>query len=430
MKDCGSQDPLSRPRLLLLYLPLLCFLCLAHLLTPAEATEWKGRRIVKDGVLHVMNPAEPMEPPAVYELRELWRLESETEDGDLVFGTVNAIAEDEDGNIYLLDTQLKTVHLISPEGNYLRSIGRGGEGPGELNYPTQMFLADDGRVCILDRNAGNLTFLTRDGQPSGEWLPKLDGYNSVYLLGAHAVPNGYAVVAGAKRFAGDIMTDTKLIGVFDSAGHVVARAAEQSRTRIRGERFVYDEDVWDAYRFLEVTADEKLLISCSYRDYRIDVHDLDGSVSMVIHRDYQPVERSEEELTGEKEYWEGYFRRYKNPKIEISPYERTIASVEVRADGSFWVGTSHSWRDLPEGVAEVLDAFSKDGLFVRQIVLRKDISPENDYLYYLEDKVLVSTGGASAELAAVGGASGNSEEAGLGNEAIPAAILCEMVRVQ
>ncbi|MCK4304807.1 MAG: hypothetical protein KAY24_11270, partial [Candidatus Eisenbacteria sp.] len=47
-------------------------------LASASSGEWKGKRVVKDGVVHVMNPAEPMEPPAIYELRELWRLESET----------------------------------------------------------------------------------------------------------------------------------------------------------------------------------------------------------------------------------------------------------------------------------------------------------------------------------------------------------------
>ncbi|MFC1573224.1 hypothetical protein ACFL6M_06455 [Candidatus Eisenbacteria bacterium] len=32
---------------------------------PSSAAEWKGKRIVKDDIVHVVNPADPMEPPAV-----------------------------------------------------------------------------------------------------------------------------------------------------------------------------------------------------------------------------------------------------------------------------------------------------------------------------------------------------------------------------
>ena len=70
----------------LFYCSFCCCFLLCSFSPPTLAGEWKGTRELIDGVAHVKNPAEPMEPPVVYELRELWRLESETEDGDVVFG--------------------------------------------------------------------------------------------------------------------------------------------------------------------------------------------------------------------------------------------------------------------------------------------------------------------------------------------------------
>ena len=45
-------------------------LFLAAVVGPARAGEWKGEEVDSDGVKHVMNPAESVEPPTTIELQE------------------------------------------------------------------------------------------------------------------------------------------------------------------------------------------------------------------------------------------------------------------------------------------------------------------------------------------------------------------------
>ena len=59
------------------------------------------------------------------------------------------IATGPEGDIYLLDQQLTEVKVFSRAGDYLRTIGREGEGPGEFRRPGDMFLLPDGNVGVL-----------------------------------------------------------------------------------------------------------------------------------------------------------------------------------------------------------------------------------------------------------------------------------------
>ncbi|MCK4304261.1 MAG: hypothetical protein KAY24_08470, partial [Candidatus Eisenbacteria sp.] len=312
------------------------------LLASASAGEWKGKRVVKDGVVHVMNPAEPMEPPAIYELRELWRLESETEDGELVFGMLRDVKVDKDGNVYILDTHLRTVHVISPTGEYLRSIGRAGEGPGELDHPVRLSFLDDGTLCIADANRGKLVLLTKDGRPAGEWRVKLDGYDRARLDLALASPHGFLANVATRRIGKEATRHSDLIGIFDDEGQLIARAAEREYTRVRGANFIYDEEKMASLRLLGTTVDGYPLVAQSYLDYRIDVFSPDGRKKMVIEREYEPVRRRKELIAESRAYWEGYFSRKRNAKIIVSEYEMSVGKAAGYEDGSIWVGTSRS----------------------------------------------------------------------------------------
>ena len=361
--------------------------------------------MIKDGVPHVMNPAEPMEPPAVYDLRELWRLESESEDGELVFGVIHGVAEDEAGNFYVLDSQLKTVHVVSRDGRYLRAIGREGEGPGELESPTKVFVRDDGIISVIDIDAGKLTFLTAEGCPAGELRAKLDGFDTTRIVSVCRIPHGYVLLVAALTFDERIMTKTDLIGVFSREGCLRAKVAEKTTTRVRGTPFVYDQEAVNAFRFLGATMSGSVLVLESYSEYRIDAYNLDGTKRMVIEREFEPVRRDGEKLSEEKHRLERYYRR-RNPQIIVSDFERTVLGVTGRANGELWVTSSRSCKDLPKGIADIVDVFDSEGRWVEQAIMRKEISPEEDFIFYLEDRVFISLAGSGAYLAAMGGLQG------------------------
>ena len=172
------------------------------------------------------------------------------------------------------------------------------------------------------------------------------------------------------------------------------------------------------------------MVSQGYTEYIIRIFDQNGSLSMVVKRDYEPVARDEAAILEERSYWESYFRRRKNVRVVVSNHERSVVNAFPREDGSFWISTSRTWKDLPNGIAAIFDEFDIDGRFVRQITVKKQISPDDDLIYVLGWKVLIITGGYSSGIAAVGASSKNAEPPNDGDYGIPTAVYCDMVLTQ
>ncbi len=83
----------------------------------------------------------PSEPPAErsVELQEVWRIGGE-DDEDILIGVVGRGVMDDQGNTYLLDRQLSQILVIGPDGELAKTLGREGEGPGEMSRPSDVFL--------------------------------------------------------------------------------------------------------------------------------------------------------------------------------------------------------------------------------------------------------------------------------------------------
>ena len=66
------------------------------------------------------------------------------------FGNVRRVGFDAAGQLYVFDNQADRIHVVGPEGEYLRTMGRSGEGPGEFQRPDGLAVMRDGRVVIAD----------------------------------------------------------------------------------------------------------------------------------------------------------------------------------------------------------------------------------------------------------------------------------------
>ncbi len=382
---------LPRRRILSIVLAFM-FLILTSMftLTSVYASEWKGERVVKDGVVHVMNPAEPMEPPAIFELRELWRLESENLDGDVVFAVVEDVAEDEDGNAYIADSGLNTVHVVSPSGEYLRSIGREGEGPGEFRTVSEVFFTNDGKLNVIDTFACKILTFTIDGNPVTQWKPSLDGYSQLWIDSAVYSQQGYFAYLGGRSFSKKTISDIAHIGLFDVDGRATSASFERVTTRTRGDiYFGFDEEFTDAIRIMGSTNDGRLFISQSFTEYSIYIYKPDGSLSMIIERDYEFVERDEDSIEDQRSRWVTALRNWKNSEVRVSNYERSVYDIAEKENGHIWVGTSRGWSGTPLGVADILDVYNEDGQFIHQAVIKGMINPEDDLLLYVGNRLYV-----------------------------------------
>lgn len=79
------------------------------------------------------------------------------------FGRIAAMDFDSEGFLYVLDDQASTVTQISPEGEFVKTIGGPGQGPGELAQPLSMVVLADDRIAISDIGHRGFVLFDRDG---------------------------------------------------------------------------------------------------------------------------------------------------------------------------------------------------------------------------------------------------------------------------
>jgi len=88
----------------------------------------------------------------------------DTTDENVAFFMPSTIAVDGAGNLYVLDTGNHRIQKFGPDGKFLASFGRQGQGPGEFYYPAWLAIDAQGFLYISDPNNQRVQVLTPDGK--------------------------------------------------------------------------------------------------------------------------------------------------------------------------------------------------------------------------------------------------------------------------
>ena len=186
--------------------PIVLFLSAFVLLVSCggQKAGWKGTIEEVDGVTVVKNPKEPMFGEINLELEEDLSIGREDDENYLLF-KIRDIAVDGLGNIYVVDMGNIRVQVFDKSGNYLRTIGRAGEGPGEFLSPRRIKIDDDnGKIYVVDAGReieiydkeGKFVKCCKQEQPKGPmvdlWLGK-NGNLIVKILWGNESGNFHAL---------------------------------------------------------------------------------------------------------------------------------------------------------------------------------------------------------------------------------------------
>jgi len=87
----------------------------------------------------------------------------ESEDENILFYMPSDIAFDSQGNMYILDTGNHRIQKFNPDGKFLASIGRKGQGPAEFQYPLSLDIDSEGYLYVADSGNQRIQVLKPDG---------------------------------------------------------------------------------------------------------------------------------------------------------------------------------------------------------------------------------------------------------------------------
>ena len=187
--------------------------------------------------------------------------------------------------------------MFSPEGEFLRTLGRAGEGPGEFTQSFDMVFMPDGTLGVAQIFPGKLIRIDLEGNPAGVFQPRLrDATAGGFLAlvncrsaGGHLLLSGIDI-----DFDQATLTQTRryFLKSFDADGAPVHDFCGREVVWQFQQGFVYRESdndfVWGR---MDVAEDGRVVACVPRNSYELTVYAPDGTVERIIERPYVPWKR-------------------------------------------------------------------------------------------------------------------------------------------
>jgi len=105
-----------------------------------QKTEWQGTIEKHNGVTVVKNPKEPIYSEDIFSLEEELTIGEKQGNEENMFSEIIDVGVDDEENIYILDFKEAHIKAFNKDGEYLTTIGKRGQGPGEIQRPVNLVI--------------------------------------------------------------------------------------------------------------------------------------------------------------------------------------------------------------------------------------------------------------------------------------------------
>jgi hypothetical protein len=290
---------------------------------------------------------------------------AEMGDSVYMFGSIEGLGYAPDGSIVLLDRTFSRVMQYTAQGDFIRQIGREGDGPGEMSMAVGMVLTGDGDLLVSQRDV-----IEHFDLSSGEWITEyprgetpppfvLEGMPDSTFVGVHL-----DLVQDDARMLGEVV-----LGIYQPGNNTPLVVLDESINELNllNAAFLF-EDVMDAYSVAVGDDGTVYVASNSGSEYSVHGFDRTGEMSFRLQReDIDPVEMTEEELALEKEFMQERLRSMGagDQRCVPDPMLPMISDLGIGPEGSLWVRRGN--LDVPH-----FDVYDEAGELIETVTLPVD----------------------------------------------------------
>ncbi len=288
---------------------IIVFLLVICVSDPSAHTPHKGiTKIIQASDIEVVsNPKQPVPAPGqrkrIVFVEEITIGES-VGDENFMFGENVEVIADDEGCFYVTDWDRKRIQKFSPKGEYLLSIGRKGQGPGEFGNIWSPTFDKDGNLYATDIVNTKVAFFERDGKFLRSMRIPQD-IGSVFIL-----PNGNYFTTNTELTEEEAVSKyIHIHGVYDKEFNLLAEIHRDFQNiRARGNRsrgeFLADLMSGSAFKpfFVWYVTVDNLIYGGFNASYEIRIYDQEGKPLKNILRKYDPIKVS-------KKHKDQYFKR-------------------------------------------------------------------------------------------------------------------------
>jgi hypothetical protein len=315
-----------------------------------KEAKWKGTIEEEDGIVVVKNPKEPILGEDVFNLEEELSIPELEGKDESMFSQIRGIAVDEQERIYILDIKEGHIKVFDSLGNYVNTIGKKGQGPGEMQYPAFISITPRNEIVIEDPAVRRLTLYSLEG----EYLKNIST-------------------------AGGLVVKVKI----DSLGNVIGTMAVREEDNLCYELVKCDPELNKLFTIgtsplpkpgkynpfmpmmVWALADNDRIVFGYPEEYEIKILDAEGKAEMRILRNYDPVAVTEEEIEEIKKERKG---SPDNRELDMASHHPAYRWIIVDDVNNLWVRT---WEKPPIGEGFYYDVFDIEGKYIAKVPLEQ-----------------------------------------------------------
>jgi hypothetical protein len=327
---------------------------------------WKGT-ISKEGEITVVrNPRDPIYSSLVLILKEELALGGGRAQGDAVFSSARRIAVDDNGNIYVGDSRQACIKVFDKFGAFVRTIGRRGQGPGELASIESIAISRDDRELIVG-DIGKLSVFDLQGRFKSDF--RIRGLSAAACRDSRGNVVVWISDPRERRSVLRVYASDMITIVSDAA--VIPDPANPNMFSPR------------AYWVLD---SRDHLVFGYPKTYEIAFYDEKFKPMKKIRREYEPAEVTAEDR-------KIYLKR-SNPPGTVGPPKYPCPSVHAPFRSFFADGQERlyvqTWERTPDGKKDIYDVFDPEGRFLGRFGLNAHPDPINPTPTILKNNKLYS----------------------------------------
>jgi hypothetical protein len=369
-----------------------------------DGGEWGGTISDSAGVTIVSNPAEGLWTEETrWTVEEDLRIGSVTDNPDYQFGQIGFVAVNDDGDIFATDLQAQIVKAFSPEGEYIRTIGVPGEGPGEIRQAAFVLWTPNDTLLVPDLGNLRVNRYLPDGSSAGSF--PMDPAAPLPLVW-RGTPSGQVVYqTRALALPGQELPPGVSLDTMDTIVQVLADGSiVDTLMRFRsggtigsgGEVYMYSvEPIWS------VTDELKILYGVN-DEYRFGIYSVGGRLERMVTKPFELRQVGERDKEAVMDFIMSTLPPGLPPQaiqqvqglVHFAEHFPVFNGVLPGPNGSFWVQHIIPPSDLSEEELENFnlieesgapdwDVFDSEGRFMGVVTMPSRFSPRS----FLGDKI-------------------------------------------
>ena len=313
-----------------------------------QKAEWKGTIDEEKGVIIVKNPKMPIYSEDVFSLEEELSIGESEEGEEYMFSDMRHIAVSEDERIYILDYREAHFKVFNKDGKYLMTVGRPGQGPGELNRPRMISISQN-ELMIQELGNRRFSVFSLDG----EFLRNVST-KETWVLYSRSDSRGNIIVT--EGFMDPEFFSYK-VKKFDAEMNLLAEIATSPAPDAR-------KSINPFMPIAYWVIDKNDNIVYGYpKDYEIQIFNPKGTLIKKITKEYDPVEVTEEE----KEEQIGDIPPELKSRYVFSKYHSAYYRFFLDDEGRIFIQT---WEKVGNEDTYFHDVFDREGRYIAKIPLR------------------------------------------------------------